>query len=69
MKLLGNTKHKTTEDKNGENVSHLKIAGVVLVRCNVFNKNYQQDLKALYVFVPNKLFRRFTQKNCIFQNF
>ena len=23
MKLLGSTKNKTTEDKNGENVSHL----------------------------------------------
>ena len=25
MKLLGNTKSKTTEDKNGENVPHLEI--------------------------------------------
>ena len=34
MKLLGNTKNKTTKDKNGENVTHLEITEVVLVHCN-----------------------------------
>ena len=33
MKLLGSTENKITEDKNGENVSYLEIAEVVLVHC------------------------------------
>ena len=30
MKLLGNTKSKTTKDKNGQNVPHLEITEGVL---------------------------------------
>ena len=30
MKLLGSTKNKITEDKNGENVPHLEITEVEL---------------------------------------
>ena len=33
MKILGSTENKITKDKNGENVSHLKITEVVLVHC------------------------------------
>ena len=55
-KLLGNTKNKTTKDKNGENVPHLEITEVVLVHCNIANNDYQQDSRALYTFIPNKLF-------------
>ena len=29
---------------------------VVLVHCNIVNKNYQQASKVLFTFVPNKLF-------------
>ena len=29
---------------------------VVLVHCNLVNKNYQQASKVLFIFVPNKLF-------------
>ena len=43
MKLLGSTKNKTTEDKNGENVPHLQITEVVLVHCDIVNNDYQQD--------------------------
>ena len=57
MKLLGSTKNKITKDKNRENVPHLKITEVVLVRCNIVNNDYQQDLRVLYTFVPNKPFR------------
>ena len=32
MKLLGNSKSKITKDKNGENVPHLEITEVMLVR-------------------------------------
>ena len=54
MKLLGSTENKITKDKNGENVPHLEITGVVLVHCNMVNNNYQQKSRVLYTFVPNK---------------
>ena len=41
MKLLGSTENNITKDKNGENVSHLEITEVVLVRCNIVNDDYQ----------------------------
>ena len=56
MKLLGNTENKITEDKNGENVPDLEITEIVLVHCDIVNNRYQQDLRVLYTFVPNKLF-------------
>ena len=55
-KLLGSTKNKITEDKNGENVPHLEIMELVLVHCNIVNNDYQQDSRVLYTFVPNKPF-------------
>ena len=56
MKLLGSTKNKTTKEKNGEIVPHLVITEVVLVHCNIFNNDYQQDSRVLYTFVSNKPF-------------
>ena len=56
MKLLGSTKNKITEDKNGENVPHLDITEVALVHCNIVNNDYQQDSRVLYTFVRNNLF-------------
>ena len=56
MKLLGSTKSKITEDKNGENVPHLEITEVVLAHCNIVNSDYQQDSRVLYTFVLNKSF-------------
>ena len=56
MKLLGSTESKTTKDKNGENVPHLEVAEVVLVHCNLVNNDYQQNLRILFTFVPNKSF-------------
>ena len=53
MKLLGSTKNKITKD---ENVPHLEITEEVLVHCNTVNKDYQQDSRVLYTFVPNKSF-------------
>ena len=58
MKLFGNSKSNTTEDKNDENVPHLEITKVVLVHCNIASNYYQQDPRVLYTFVPNKLFGR-----------
>ena len=45
-----------TEDKIGENASHLEITEVVLVHCNIVSNDYQQDSRVLYTFVPNKSF-------------
>ena len=56
MKLLGSTKIKITNDKNGENVLHLEIVELVLIHCNIVNNNYQQNSRILYIFVPNKPF-------------
>ena len=54
MSLLGNTKSKITNNENGENVPHLETTEVILIHCNIVNKNYQQDSRVLYTFVPNK---------------
>ena len=56
MKLLGSTKNKITKDKSGENISHLEIAEVVLVHCNIVNNDHQQDSRVLYTFVLNNPF-------------
>ena len=48
MKFFGSTENKITKDKNGENLPHLRITEVVVVHCNIVNKDYQQD--------PNKPF-------------
>ena len=55
-KLLGSTENKITKDKKGENVPHLEIIEVVLVHCDIFNDDYQQDSRVLYTFVPSKPF-------------
>ena len=43
MKLLISTKSKKNKNENGENVPHLEITEVVLIRCNIINNDYQQD--------------------------
>ena len=71
MKSLGSNKNKITKDKNRENVSHYKIANVILVSCNIVNKNYQQDLRDFFTFVPNKLLGQLldiSPKNFTFKN-
>ena len=35
---------------------HLEITEVVLLHCNIVNKDYQQDSRTLYTLVPNKSF-------------
>ena len=54
MKSLGSTKDITDADKNSENVPRLENVEVVLVHCNLVNNSYQQDLRVLFTFVPNK---------------
>ena len=35
---------------------HLEITEVVLVHCNIFNNDYEQDSRVVYTFAPNKPF-------------
>ena len=56
IKLLGSTESKITKDKNGENRPHLEVSELVLIHCNFFNNNYQQNFLKLYTFFPNKSF-------------
>ena len=57
MKLLGSTENKITKDKNGQDVHNLKITEVVFIHCNIVNKDYQQDSRVLFKFVPNTSLR------------
>ena len=69
MKLLGSTKSKITKDENGDNVPHLEINELILVHCNIVNKDYQQDSRVLLTFIPNKSFGKLlhiSPKNFIF---
>ena len=69
MTLLGSTKSKITKDKNGEIASYLVITNVVFIHCNIVNNDYQQYSRALYTFIPNKLFGQLLDislKNFIF---
>ena len=35
---------------------HLEINKIVSIHCNMVNKDYQQDSRVFYTFVPNKSF-------------
>ena len=37
-------------------IPYLEITEVVLVHCNILRKDYQQNSRVLYAFVPNKPF-------------
>ena len=56
IQLLWSTENKITKDENGENVPHLEITEVLLGYCNIVNNDHQQNSRALYTFLPNKLF-------------
>ena len=56
MKSLGSIESRIAKDKYGENVPHLEIVELVLIHCNIVNKNYQQKSRILYTFVSNKPF-------------
>ena len=56
IKLFGSIKNKISKDKNGENVPHVEVTKVVLVHRNIANNYYQEYLRVLYTFVPNKSF-------------
>ena len=54
MKLLGSTSSIIDKDKNIKIVPKLENVEVVLVHCNLVNNSYQQHLRVLFTFVPNK---------------
>ena len=56
IKLFGSTESKITKDENGEKVSHLEFIYVVLVHYNTVNRDYQHNLRVLYIFIPKKSF-------------
>ena len=56
LKQLGSTKSKIIKEKNGANKSHLEVTEILSVHCNIVNNDYQQDLRVLHIFIPNKLF-------------
>ena len=51
-------KKDVDQDKDGEDVLKLESVEVVLVHCNLVNKNDQQASKELLTFVSNKQFPR-----------
>ena len=51
MKLLGRSKKDVDQNKDGEDVPKLEFVKIVLVHCNLVNKNYQQASKVLSTFV------------------
>ena len=52
MRLSRRTKRDGDQDNNREDLSKLESAKVVLVHCNLFNNNFQQASKVLFIFVP-----------------
>ena len=40
MMLQGSTKSKINKDEKNENMSHVEIAEVVLIHCNIINNDY-----------------------------
>ena len=54
MKLFGITKKLIDKTKNGEEIPSLEVVEVVLVQCNLGDKQFQQNSEVLYIFTPNK---------------
>ena len=48
------------KSKNGENVSSLEVAEVVLAQCNLEDNRYQQKSAVLYPFMRNKCYAYFS---------
>ena len=51
IKLLGSTKSKITKDENGENVLHLEITKVILVRCNIQESRIKNREPCIHLFL------------------
>ena len=69
MESLESTKSKINKNKNGKNVPHLENTEAVLIFCNIFKNDYQNDSRVLYKLVPNTSFVQLldiSPKNLIF---
>ena len=53
MELWTLSKIKINKDENGENVPHLEITLLVLIRCIIVNNNFQES--CLHLFLINHL--------------
>ena len=56
MELLESTESKIKKAENDKTVPNSEITEIVLVHFNIFNDIFQQNLRVLYTFVPNKSF-------------
>ena len=56
MELWTLSKIKINKDENDENVPHLEITLLVLIRCIIVNNNFQQESRVLFAFASNKSF-------------
>ena len=54
MNLLGTTKREIIQDEKGKNMPRLKIAEIVLVNCNIFNSDYQDNSRFMHTSVANR---------------
>ena len=54
MKLLGNRQKLIDKTKNEDNAPSLEVFEIVLVQCNLLDKQYQQTSEVLYTFASNK---------------
>ena len=50
MKLFGSTKKLIGKTNNGEKVTSLEVVEVVLVRCNLVDKQYQKKVSSIIHF-------------------
>ena len=55
MKLMGDGPI-TGQNENSTNLPQLEIVTTVLGHCNIVQNSYQQAIKVLYTFVPDKSF-------------
>ena len=56
MKQFDIIKELIDQTKNRKNVPSLEVVEVVVVQCNLVDNQYQQKLKVLYTFMPNKFY-------------
>ena len=54
MKLFGSSKKLVNKTKNGKNVRSLEAVEVVLVQCNLVDRQYQKKSEVLYAFMPTR---------------
>ena len=64
VKLFGSL--ITDKTRNGENVITLEVVGIILVKCNLVDNQYQQNLEVLYTFAPYRFYTYLLIVNLVF---